>query len=93
MTQEQTALLLKAINELYPGRLKVEKSTVSIWHMVMGSQDYDEVIRRLGNYAKANRFAPSANDLFERPRPEADRSVLDEIDEWEAKAGGAPVQR
>ncbi len=88
MDKKETALLIKQIDSLYPGKITLEPTTVETWNRVLQKQDYEKTVNVLINYAREKKFPPSAADLFIR-EPEAYKSgVLGEIWKWESEANG-----
>ena len=69
MDKKETAMLLRDINQFFPGKVKLEPATVEAWHRVMCSQDYSRAVKRLDQYVMLHKFPPTVHDLFERVRP------------------------
>ncbi|PYZ94884.1 hypothetical protein CR194_05000 [Salipaludibacillus keqinensis] len=92
MTLKETAQLLQEINRFFPGKITLQPETVEAWHRLMKTQSYREVIERLDRHVACSKFPPLVIDLYEQPRPERNKQVLGQIDEWEANASGGPIQ-
>lgn len=88
MELKETGLIIKQIDSLYPGRLNLERSTVEIWHRVLGKQDYEKTLDRLVKYSRENKFPPSAADLHLKESEAYKSNILDQIKEWEQRASG-----
>jgi hypothetical protein len=81
--KKQTALLIKQIDSLYPGRLNLEPLTVEIWQRVLDEQDFDKTIDSLIRYARENKFPPSVADLYIKKMEAYESDILAKIKGWE----------
>lgn len=90
MDKLETALLLKEINHFFPGKLKAENRTIESWQRVLAGEAYEVVLNRLDKYVLHSKLLPTVYDLVEKPRPEHDKNVLRQVEEWEEVASGAP---
>lgn len=88
MDKKETALLIKQIDSLYPGRISLEPTTVETWNRVLQKQDYTKTIDILINYAKENKFPPSVADLYIREQEAYKTNVLSQIEQWERESSG-----
>jgi hypothetical protein len=88
MDKKETALLIKQIDSLYPGRINLEPLTVETWNQALKKQDYQKTVATLIKYARENKFPPSVADLFIREHEAYKAGVLSEIWKWEREASG-----
>lgn len=67
MTREETKFVLKTIMDAYPSFNPSDiKSTLEIWANSLKEEHFDDVMYRLNQHIRTNRFAPSVADLIKQ---------------------------
>ena len=64
MTRPEFAILIKSINEIYPGTIKDSNS--ELWFRLMADVDYKQAAQSLADYMRTEHFAPRPADLINR---------------------------
>lgn len=65
MEREQTKMVIRKLNSLYPNYFKLEdpKFLIDTWHDILEDYEYEEVVANLKKHIKTSSYPPKVSDL------------------------------
>jgi hypothetical protein len=68
MDARQVGALLKQIDTLYPNRLKLDPSTVEVWHYHLKDENFEIVLSNFKKHARNNIYPPTIAELVDNSK-------------------------